>query len=29
MTPQQFDKFIDEDIERWRKVVDFAKAWID
>src|SRR5262249_48198534 len=29
MTPQQFDKFIDDDIEKWRKVVDFAKAWID
>jgi tripartite-type tricarboxylate transporter receptor subunit TctC len=29
MTPAQFEKFIDEDIERWRKVVDFAKAWIE
>lgn len=29
MTPQQFEKFIDEDIERWRKVVDFAGAWIE
>ncbi|MEH2552086.1 tripartite-type tricarboxylate transporter receptor subunit TctC [Bradyrhizobium sp. AZCC 2262] len=29
MTPEQFEKFIDEDIERWRKVVDFAGAWID
>lgn len=29
MTPEQFEKFIDEDIERWRKVVDFAGAWIE
>jgi tripartite-type tricarboxylate transporter receptor subunit TctC len=29
MTPEQFEKFIDEDIERWRKVVDFAAAWIE
>ena len=29
MSPQEFGKFIDEDIERWRKVVDFAGAWID
>jgi len=29
MTPQQFEEFIDEDIERWRKVVDFAGAWIE
>jgi tripartite-type tricarboxylate transporter receptor subunit TctC len=29
MTPQQFEKFIDDDIDKWRKVVDFAKAWID
>ena len=29
MTPQQFEKFIDDDIEKWRKVVNFAKAWIE
>jgi tripartite-type tricarboxylate transporter receptor subunit TctC len=29
MTPEQFEKFIEEDIERWRKVVDFAQAWIE
>jgi tripartite-type tricarboxylate transporter receptor subunit TctC len=29
MTPEQFEKFIAEDIERWRKVVDFAGAWIE
>ena len=29
MTLEQFEKFIDEDIERWRRVVDFAGAWID
>jgi tripartite-type tricarboxylate transporter receptor subunit TctC len=29
MTPEQFERFIDEDIERWRKVVDFAGAWIE
>jgi tripartite-type tricarboxylate transporter receptor subunit TctC len=29
MTPQQFEKFIYEDIERWRKVVNFAGAWIE
>jgi tripartite-type tricarboxylate transporter receptor subunit TctC len=29
MTPQQFEKFIDDDIEKWRRVVDFAGAWIE
>jgi tripartite-type tricarboxylate transporter receptor subunit TctC len=29
MTPDQFEKFIEEDIERWRKVVDFAQAWVE
>ena len=29
MTPAQFEKFIDDDTERWRKVVDFAGAWIE
>jgi tripartite-type tricarboxylate transporter receptor subunit TctC len=29
MTPQEFEKFIGDDIERWRKVVDFAGAWIE
>ena len=29
MTPEQFGKFIGEDIERWRKVVDFAGASIE
>lgn len=29
MTPQEFEKFIDDDIERWRNVVDFAGAWIE
>src|SRR5439155_13856807 len=29
MTPQRFEKFIDEDIERWRKVVEFAQAWVE
>jgi tripartite-type tricarboxylate transporter receptor subunit TctC len=29
MTPQQFQKFLDEDVERWRKVVEFAGASVD
>lgn len=29
MTPAQFEKFIDDDTERWRKVVDFSGAWIE
>jgi len=29
MSPEQFGEFIHDDIERWRKVVNFAGAWIE
>ena len=29
MTPQEFEKFLDEDTERWRKVIEFAGTSID
>lgn len=29
LTPEQFGQFIGDEIERWRKVVDLARAWIE
>jgi tripartite-type tricarboxylate transporter receptor subunit TctC len=29
LTPEQFGEFIGDEIERWRKVVDLARAWIE
>ena len=29
MTTEEFETFVDEDIERWRKVVDSAGVWIE
>jgi tripartite-type tricarboxylate transporter receptor subunit TctC len=29
LTPEQFGEFIGDEIERWRKVVDLARVWIE